>query len=138
MTKAFFDTNVIVYANDARDAAKHRRAIECVSSALRNGTAVISTQVLAEYAVTALEKLHQSAEVVQRQVFLLEAMELVQVTPGLIRRAIELHQLHQVHFWDAGIIAAAELANCQLIYSEDFAAGRLYGSVRVENPLADD
>jgi len=91
--------------------------------------------VLAEYAAVAIGKLHQPAEFVLRQLLLLEKLDVVQVTPSLIHRAVDLQRLYQIGFWDAGIIAAAELAKCSVLISEDFGAGRLYGTVRAENPF---
>ena len=61
---------------------------------------------------------------------------MVQLTPALIRRALEFHSLHQINYWDALIVAAAEAARCTRLWSEDFAPGSLYGLLRVENPLA--
>jgi len=37
---------------------------------------------------------------------------------------------------DALILAAAELARCTCLWSEDFSPGSIYGMLRVENPLA--
>lgn len=136
MKRRFLDTNVLIYANDARDRAKQEKALACVTEALREGTGVVSTQVLAEYARTALDKLGQAPEVVLRQLLVLESLEVIQVTPALVRRSVELHQVYQLNYWDAGVIAAAELAQCDVVLSEDFSDGRLYGAVRVENPFA--
>ena len=52
----FLDTNVLVYAYDSTDRLKQTRAQEILRKAL-NGGAVISTQVLGEFAVTFLHKL---------------------------------------------------------------------------------
>lgn len=135
VAKVFLDTNVLVYANDSRDAAKQQRAIELVTSCMRDGSGVVSTQVLQEYAVVALERLHQRLEAVLEQLRLLETLEVVQVTPALIRRGLEFRVRHQVSYWDAAILAAAESAGCARLWSEDLAAGAEYGSVRVENPF---
>lgn len=135
MTKVFLDTNILVYAVDKRDPAKYERAIETVKRQLRNGSGVISTQVLQEFASVALNKLRQRADVIVAELSLFESMEVVQVTPALIRRALELHGLHQLNFWDAAILAAAEAARCTRLWSEDFAPGSIHGQLRVENPL---
>ena len=135
MTKLFIDTNIIIYANDPRDAGKQARAIELVAEAMRKGTGVISTQVLAEYAKTAQQGLRQDVEVILRQLLLLESLEVVQVTPALIRRSLELRARYRIDFWDACILAAAEAANCKVLLSEDLSAGQLYATVKVENPF---
>jgi predicted nucleic acid-binding protein len=136
VTKVFLDTNILVYAVDQRDSAKHLRAVDVVDACMRDGTGVISTQVLQEFASVAVAKLHQRVDVVLAEISVLERLEVVQLTPALIRRALELHALHDVHYWDAAILAAAEVANCSRLWSEDFAPGSIYGLLRVENPLA--
>ena len=54
VTKVFLDTNILVYAIDQRDPTKHEQAIEAVKRHIRDGTGVISTQVLQEFASVAL------------------------------------------------------------------------------------
>ena len=116
MNKVFLDTNLIVYANDTRDAQKQARAIELITTAMREGTGVISTQVMQEYAVVAAGKLRQDPDTILRQLLLLETLEVVQITPALIRRALELQFRYQIDYWDAGILAAAEHARCHLLW----------------------
>jgi len=134
--KVFLDTNLIVYANNTRDAQKQARAIELVTTAIVEGTGVISTQVMQEYAVVASGKLRQDPDAILRQLSLLESLEVVQITPALIRRALELQFRYQIDYWDAGILAAAEYARCHLLWSEDLNSGQLYATVHVENPFA--
>jgi predicted nucleic acid-binding protein len=136
VTKVFLDTNILVYAVDRCDPAKHQRAIKAVETQIRGGTGVISTQVLQEFASVALSKLDQRVEIVLAELSLLETMEVVLLTPALIHRALELHSLHKIHYWDAAILAAAEAARCTELWSEDFAPGSIPGLLRVENPLA--
>lgn len=64
MPKVFLDTNVIVYANDARDLGKQERAIQVIGDAMRARNGVVSTQVLQEYAVVADTRLSQVAVVI--------------------------------------------------------------------------
>ena len=136
MTKVFLDTNILVYAVDKRDPVKYERAIVAVERCMGDGSGVISTQVLQEFASVALNKLHQRGDIVLAELSALESLEVVQLTPALIRRGLEFHTLHQINFWDAAILAAAEAARCTRLWSEDFAPGSIYGLLRVENPLA--
>ena len=132
----FIDTNVVVYANDGRDPGKQKRALALIGEALRSGSGIISTQVLQEYASVALAKLGQRQDVVLRQLALLERMQVVPQTPALVRRAVELHGLYGIAFWDAAIVAAAESRGCNRILSEDLNPGQFYGGVTVANPFA--
>jgi len=131
----FIDSNVVVYANDGRDAVKQKLAIALIGDAIRLGNGVISTQVLQEYANVALCKLGQRQDVVLRQLVLLERLKVVPQTPALARRAVELHGLYGISFWDAAIVAAAESGGCECILSEDLNAGQFYGGVVVTNPF---
>ena len=136
MTRCFIDTNIIVYANDARDGEKQARALEIVAGHMKSGTGVISTQVLQEYAHVALNKLHQRQDVILRQLVLLEELNVIQQSSVLIRRAVEIKVTYQISFWDTCIIAAAEYARCHYILSEDMNTGQFYSGIAMQNPFA--
>jgi len=133
--RVFLDSNLLVYANDARDPAKQKRAAELIAQHIREGTGVVSTQVLQEYASVALTKLKQEDAAILRVLRLLETLAVVGMTPALIRRAVELRRIYGVSFWDAGILAAAEEGDCATLLSEDFNSGQYYGGLRVQNPF---
>lgn len=135
MKKTFVDTNVLIYANDSRDAVKQEKALTCIGELMRNRHGVLSTQVLQEYANVALNKLQQRQDVVLRQLVLLEGLETVLIIPALIRRGIEIKAAYGIGFWDSIIISAAEHANCSLILSEDFNTGQFYSGIEVVNPF---
>jgi len=134
---AFFDTNVLAYADDASAPKKREVAIELFAGRLRDGTAVISLQVLQEYFVTATRKLGLTAELAQRKVEVMARARVVRVDASDVIAAIELHRLTQISFWDALIVQAARLAGAALLYSEDMAGGEVIGGVRVVNPFAE-
>jgi predicted nucleic acid-binding protein len=54
----------------------------------------------------------------------------------MVRRAVEARAEYGIHFCDGMIVAAAELAGCARIWSEDLNPGHAYFGVRVENPFA--
>lgn len=132
----FIDSNVVVFANDGRDAAKQKVALAVIGDAIRSGNGVISTQVLQEYANVALGKLGQRQDVVLRQLALLERLQVVSQTPVLVRRGVELQGLYGISFWDAAMVAAAESRGCARILSEDLNAGQFYTGVAVINPFS--
>ncbi len=138
MKRCFIDSNIVVYANDTRIGSRQSRAIETISACMRAGNGFISIQVLQEYANIALKKLNQEPPVVMRQIRLLETLSVVTPAPGSVRRAVELSYTYRISFWDAGIIAAAEAADCELIFSEDLSIGQYYAGIVVLNPLQDD
>jgi predicted nucleic acid-binding protein len=135
MSKDFLDTNIILYANDATDKRKQDLAIEIVAGGIREGSAVISTQVLQEYAVNAVGKLKQELPVVMHQLRLLEFMFIVPASPDLGRRGLEISGLFDINFWDALIVAAAEHARCDRILSEDLNPGQFYCGMECVDPF---
>lgn len=137
MRSCFIDSNIVVYANDRNEVNSNRqaRAIEVITGCMKARNGVISIQVLQEYANTALNKLQQDPPVVLRQLKLLESFHIVTPSPRIVRRAVEIKNSYRLSFWDAGIIAAAEAADCDLILSEDLNTDQYYAGVEVINPL---
>ena len=133
--RSFFDTNVLVYTDDASALVKQRRAVELVSEHRRGGTGVVSLQVLQEYFVTVTRKLGVDARVARRKVELLAEFDVA--TPGVpdILAAIDLHRLHSFSFWDALILRAAQQAGCSVVFSENMQHTRDIDGLRVLNPF---
>ena len=74
---ALFDTNILVYADDASAPDKQTRAISLFAEHQRRGAAVISLQVLQEYFAAATRKLGLDPEFAQRKVELLARARVV-------------------------------------------------------------
>jgi predicted nucleic acid-binding protein len=133
--RSFFDTNILVYADDKAAPAKQRRAIELVAEHRRAGTGVLSLQVLQEYFVTVTRKLHVEAKIARRKVELLAEFDLVAPDLDDILAAIDLHRLHGFSFWDALVLRAAKEAACNVLFSEDLHPGRVIDGVQIVNPF---
>ena len=97
---------------------------------------MLSTQVLQEYCNVAIKKLKLPAGHIRAQLDLYEQFEVVQVTPALIRAGLDLHQTRSVSFYDALILASAETAGCNVLFSEDMNTGEVMAGVRILNPFA--
>ena len=98
---------------------------------------VISTQVLQEFAFNLRWKISTplSAQEASQWIREYTTWEVVINPPGAVLRAVELENTFQISFWDALILQSAERAATPVLYSEEFADGRMYGTVRVVNPL---
>jgi predicted nucleic acid-binding protein len=135
--KAFFDTNVVVYAYDRNAGLKRDRAKALIEANVRAGTLVISTQVMIESYNTL-----QRAALLKREAALaiVEALadeHVVTTDAALVLRAIRLAQRHQLSHWDGLIVQAALDAGCAALYSEDMQAGMRFGDLEIVNPFAD-
>jgi predicted nucleic acid-binding protein len=133
--KVFFDTNVLVYAQDLDAPHKRERSRQLMAEVAATGRGVISTQVLQEYYVTATRKLGVAPLAAKSVVQSFRMFEIVQLSPELIEQAIDRSVLSQLSFWDALIVAASAASGCTTIYSEDLNAGQVIGGVKVVNPF---
>lgn len=134
--RSFVDTNVLIYAEASDAPIKQRAALALLKQLYESTDGVLSTQVLQEYCNVALKKLRLPAQHLRAQLDLYEQFEVVQVTPAVIRVGLDLHQTRSVAFYDALIIASAQLAGCSVLFSEDLNAGETMAGVRIVNPFA--
>jgi predicted nucleic acid-binding protein len=132
--RAFVDTNVFVYAADASEPGKQKRAKEVL---LATPGIVISTQVVNEFYVVATRKLKPpvpedtAAKVAEGMV----RYTCVPIDADLVLRAIRAGRRWQLSHWDALVIEAARQAACERVLSEDLADGSAFDGVRIENPF---
>jgi predicted nucleic acid-binding protein len=133
--RTFFDTNILVYADDKATPAKQRRAIELVAEHRFAATGVVSLQVLQEYFVTVTRKLQLDAKIARRKVELLAEFDVVVPEVSDVLAAIDLHRLYTVSFWDALILRSAKQAGCKVLFSEDMQSAREIDGIRIENPF---
>jgi predicted nucleic acid-binding protein len=133
---AFFDTNVLLYAEDHSNPQKQERAQSLISDVLRDGNGRISLQVLQEYFAVATRKLGIDASKARRQVELYSHLDVVRLEPNDLLAAIDLHRLNQFSIWDALILRAALISGCRVLYTEDLQAGFRLDSLSVVNPFA--
>jgi predicted nucleic acid-binding protein len=134
--RSFFDTNVLIYADDRSAPAKQKRAIQLVAEHRRAGTGVVSMQVLQEYFVTVTRKLGVDVRVARRKVELLAEFDVATPDVADIVAAIDLLRLHGFSFWDSLILRSAIQSGCTILLTEDFQESREVDGVRIVNPFA--
>jgi predicted nucleic acid-binding protein len=135
--RAFFDSNIVVYAYDRNAGLKRDRAKALLEANMRAGTLVLSTQVMVE-SYNALQR----AALLKREAALaivevLAEEHVVTTDAALVLRAIRLAQRHQLSHWDGLIVQAALDAGCTKLYSEDMQAGMRFGDLEIVNPFVD-
>lgn len=132
----FLDTNVLIYSYDISDRRKQEVAQSLVRKALAGGL-VTSTQVLGEFAAALLHKVSPrvDAKIIIKALDALAPIPVISTDADMVRRAVEVHERYRVHYYDALIIAAAERAGCERIWSEDLNAGQTYLGITVQNPF---
>jgi predicted nucleic acid-binding protein len=128
--KAFLDTNILVYAQQAGAKAE-------IAQALLAEGGTISTQVLNELVNVLHRKLGKSWNEIELALDdignVLEPA--VPLTGAINRTALSLARDHGLQFYDALIVTAAIEAGCDTLLSEDLQHGRRFGALRIVNPF---
>ena len=135
IAESFLDTNILFYAALGRDTeeAKRARAKELLATE-RFG---LSAQVLQEFFVNVTRKTERPMTPARAMEWLdeLDEFPCVPIDRSLVKVAAEFSVRFRLSYWDAALIAAAELLGAQTLYTEDLNHNQLYGSVRVVNPF---
>jgi predicted nucleic acid-binding protein len=135
LARSFIDTNILIYAEDLEAPDKRARAVALLDALARDRTGVISTQSLQEFYSAATRKLKVSPLRAKGLVKAHQIHDVVQVTPELINEGIDISITEQLSFWDSLILAAAILAGCETLYSEDMNDGQTIRGVQIVNPF---
>lgn len=133
----FLDSNVLVYAVDRSEPEKRELARGLFKEHLREGSGIVSPQVLREFYVTVTRKLSDplSGEAAGRAVSSLLVYCPMQESKEMTVSAISRAQRFSISFWDALIVEAALIGGADHILSEDLQHGQTFDSVRVYNPF---
>jgi predicted nucleic acid-binding protein len=133
--EVFLDTNIVVYSFDRGNMRRHQLAKRGLDELfMRQACVAVSIQVLQEFFHTMLRKganplvLRETVEYYMRR-------DVVENTCSLLRRAIDVQQTFQLSFYDANIVAAAQVSGAKELWTEDFNTGQDYGGVVAVNPL---
>jgi len=128
--RAFFDTNVLLYL--LSDDAKADRAENLLAAG-----GVISVQVLNEFAAVASRKFKAPWPAIRESLQILSAaLEVEAMTLDTHQRGVAIAERYQLNLYDGLILAAAQLAGCEVVYSEDMQAGlRIEGGPTILDPF---
>jgi len=138
---ALIDTNVLIYRHDWRFPEKQSTAQYLLRQLVAHGTAFLPHQAIVEFVSVITRPAIGRAPLLLRAQALLAAEELMAEFPvlfpteSLVRTALHGAAAHQLSWYDAHLWAYAEFYGLSELVSEDFAHGRLYGSVRAVNPF---
>ena len=132
------DTNILVYAADARDEAKRELALQIVEAAAERDCP-LALQVIGEFYTVAASKLKLGAkDAAARASQLIVGFESFGYSVHAVRGALDEASKARFSFWDAVLLASAAEAGCTTIFSEDMADGARFGSITVVNPFLRD
>ena len=129
--KQFFDTNILIYAFASNDPRSAR-----AESLIAEG-GVIGVQVLNEFTNVARRKLRWQWEQIEASLAVVEDLfgPVAPLTKVIHTRAVALARERDLSVYDALIVAAAQDAGCERLFSEDLQHGQKFGTLTVKNPF---
>ena len=135
--KIFIDTNIIIYAFDVTAGKKHEIAKKILVDLWDSGRGIISTQVLQEFYVNAVQKIPRPISKDQAKEIICDFLrwQIVINTGNSIVGAIDISSRYGFSFWDALIIEAALSGNADLLLSEDLQDGQNINGLIIQNPF---
>ena len=133
--RTFFDSNILLYAEDSAYPDKQKKAIELVVHHRRTRSGVISLQVLGEFFHVATRRLHLDPAVARAQAEFHSRFDLVEPTLADTFGAIDLHRLHGYTYWDSLVLRCALVSGCKVLLSEDLHHGQVIEGLRIVNPF---
>ena len=131
MTKAFFDTNVLLYlySSEPRKAARARALLA------EGGT--VSIQVLNEFASVARRKFKVPWGDLREALNAIRAnVEVMPLTEEVHERGLAVAERYGFEVFDSLLVSAALIAGSRTMYSEDLHDGQVIEGLTVKNPFA--
>jgi predicted nucleic acid-binding protein len=135
-TKAFFDTNVLLYAFTRQTGSPLDRRTDKAEEIMSSG-GVLSVQVLNEFSDVASRKSKLSWEKIAELLQIIEALcgRALPITAETHDTAVNISRLHGYRIYDSLILAAAIQAGCTTVYSEDMQHLQTIDKLTIVNPF---
>lgn len=137
---AFLDTNILIYSISASEEPLEFTKKSLAADLLqRRNDLVLSTQVLQEFYVQVTRASRPGAlshELACEFIESWKRFQIVPVTADLVDRALLIRRETGFQYWDCAIIAAAQIAGCDTLLTEDMQEGRILGDVTLSNPFS--
>lgn len=127
---SFFDSNILLYLVEMGPKTLPAQAL------LQKG-GTVSVQVLNEFVHVCRRKYKMDLAVAAAFLAPVKAsLVIVDLTLATHERAMEIAAMTNFRIYDCCIVAAAELAGCDVLYTEDMTHGQRIGRVTLRNPFA--
>jgi predicted nucleic acid-binding protein len=128
---AFFDTNVIVYFVSEDSTKAHK------SAELLKAGGLVSVQVLNEFAWVVRRKFRFEWTAIRLAIEgVRETCDVLPLTLHTHNRGLAIAERHRLNLYDGMLLAAALLAGCSTLYTEDLHDGLTIDGLTIRNPYA--
>ena len=131
--RAFFDSNIIIYAFLRDEIGKGDIALELI----RTSVPIISTQVLNECANIFLRKIGATPSETKGHLGTIKKFcETRRISEGTIDLALDIKTQYGYSYYDSLILSTAIENECKIVYSEDMQHQQIIENLQIINPFA--
>ena len=136
--KYLVDTNLLVYAYDRSEPEKQTKAVELLDELVKNGSGILSPQILSEFYTVVTRKL--AAPLTPQEGYAsisnyIRSWNMVDLTSLVVLEAVRGVRDHHLSYWDSLIWATAKMNQIPAVQSEDFSHNSVIEGVRFTNPF---
>jgi predicted nucleic acid-binding protein len=139
MERALVDTNIVIYAHDPTDSAKHETARQLLQNLSDAGRLTYSAQVFNEFCSRMMRPGRPPALTPEQVRDIVRDLrttgEVFPITDTTTTFALDAVIAYSMSFWDALLWAAAREYGVTLIYTEDLPGMPEIEGVRYVNPF---
>jgi predicted nucleic acid-binding protein len=132
------DSNVLVYAYEAGESPKARRARDCIRSLGEARNGALSVQVLGEFFVAVTRRVRPPLSAIAAERIATNfsrSWPVLPLTGTTALEAMRAVERYQFQYWDGLIWATAKLYGIPNVLTEDLPSASLVESVRFQNPF---
>jgi predicted nucleic acid-binding protein len=132
----FIDTNILLYAQDPKAPEKRKKAAEWLGALVDRNLAVISPQVMNEFAHNVLRKFrHVEIEQLLQNLEDMAQWCRASTSSETTIQGLLIHQRFKFSFYDATLMASALAAGCTVFLSENFTHNQRIHEMRIVDPF---
>ena len=136
VAECFIDTNILLYAISTEPAEAPKSSI--AQNLLLLNRWAWSGQIAAEFINASTSRKRRpplSWSDARQWLDCWTHFEMIPIDRAVVKIALEIASRYMISYYDAQVLAAAKLAGCSTMYSEDLNHGQDYDGVRVVNPF---
>jgi len=134
----FLDTNIFAYAAHPAPSSKTKIALRLIENGLDSGNGTVSYQVVQEFFSLAFRKFPKPMSAFEAEEYLntvFRPLLAVHSSPALYVAALQLYGRHHFSWYDSLIVAAAQQADCSILYTEDLQHDFVVDGMRIRDPF---
>lgn len=131
------DANVLFYSMDSAATGRQEVAARVIDQAAQHHDCIIPFQALTEFFAATVRKGKLASEEAAQQIRDWQILfPTAYPRTGILPKALDVLQRHQLSFWDSLIWAVARDAGVTVLLTEDHQDGRELGGVVFRNPFS--